>query len=311
MQRSRFVGFFGLVVTLAGLAGCGATTGGDLTAGSASALKQAGVPRAAIRCNGRQVWNSSLRADADATVDEIMAELSAFEVEVGPDKQKPLRKRLRSRVMWRLVRNLLIAGHHNNLGVVALPGVKTADGRPVLLFRSGFTPDPDAADSCFQSLVRAGRVRHVANLYGGPMHTTDLEQAERAALQKAGGTYFLARGASGAAADWREHLREGADAKAAQLAAHKAVAAIINDNLLRPAGKAPTGNLHVHCGGGMHRTGMVVGIIDRCLNNADPAKIAADYKRHVGWRSDARPGGFEASNLDFISTFDCALLRKP
>ncbi len=103
---------------------------------------------------------------------------------------------------------------------------------------------------------------------------------------------------------------KGLPAKARK-AAQQAVAKIINNNLLRPGGKAPKGNLHVHCGGGMHRTGMVVGVIDRCLNGTPMDRIEADYKRHVGWRSPQTPGGFEKANVAFIRDFDCKLLKAP
>gem|GEM_PF-1475318 len=282
----------------------------DLAPRSDAALASTAIARDAIRCNGRQVWNRNLRADVRAAVAEIVQTLQDEGVVLPADRAKAIRKKLRKRVMWRQIRNLLLAGQYNNLGVIALPSVKTADGRPVLLFRSGFTPQPGDGNSCFASLVRAAGVRHVANLYAGPMRTSDLEKGEQAVVAKAGGTYYLARDASDKAAEWREHLR-ASDGKAnAQKEAMKAVAAIINDSLLRPGGKAPTGNLHVHCGGGMHRTGMVVGIIDRCLNGTDEASWTADYKRHVGWRSTAEPGGFEDDNVAFIRAFDCSLLKR-
>ena len=304
--KRRILGLSAAIALL--VTGCsGASTStSDLPARGQGALTASGIDRANVRCNSHQVWNKDLMRDVKAGVAEIVSELDAMEVPLQDEQRKQLRKRLRSVVMWRQIRTLLLAGHFNNLGVVPLRGVKTADGKPVVLFRSGFTPRPGEPGSCFESLVKVAGVRHVANLYAGPMATTDLEKGEKTAIQQAGGSYFLARDAAEGQAEWREHLREGEHDEAAK----KAVASIINNHLLRPGGKAPSGNLHVHCGGGMHRTGMVVGVIDRCVNGTDKETLEADYKRHVGWRSDANPGGFEKDNLAFILGFDCGLIRK-
>jgi hypothetical protein len=276
----------------------------------ASALALSGVDRHAVRCNSRQVWDKTLGHDVKATVGQLLGELASAGIEIPAEKLKLLKKRLKSRVMWSQIRSLLLAGRYNNLGVVPLPSLKTVDGKPVVLFRSGFTPRPGAAGSCFESLVQNGGVRHVANLYAGPMVTDDLEAGERQAITASGGTYFLARDAKAELAEWREDMRAKGDGGEGKRHAMKAVAKIVNEHLLKPGGMAPKGNLHVHCGGGMHRTGMVVGVIDRCLNGTAASMLEADYKRHVGWRSEAHAGGFETANMAFILGFDCSLLAK-
>lgn len=303
------------------LVGCGAaspsspssrrpTPASDLSVRSATALQSNGIARAGLRCNGNQVWNKELSHDVRAAVNEIVALLDGENVVIPEEKRAIVRKKLKSKVMWRQIRTLLISGQFNNLGVVPLPSLKTADGRPVVLFRSGFTPSPGQPGSCFESLVGAGGVRHVANLYAGPMVTSDLDAGEKTAISKVSGTYFAARDAAHGKAEWRESMRGHADPEKGKREAMLAVAAIINASLLRPGGNKPTGNLHVHCGGGMHRTGMVVGVIDRCLNSTPLAQLESDYKRHVGWRSDADRGGFEAENVAFIRDFDCSLLKR-
>ena len=59
----------------------------------------------------------------------------------------------------------------------------------------------------------------------------------------------------------------------------------------------------------MHRTGMVVGVIDKCVNGTSLQTLEDDYKRHVAWRSSADTGGYEAENVAFIKEFDCSLLK--
>ena len=256
-------------------------------------------------CNDRQVWDPDLVAQVKAGVAEILKAMDESGVAVDAAQRARLQKRLFGKVLWRLVRAVVVGADNHNSGVVPLRGVKTAKGQPVTLFRTGFTPRPTAKDSCFRALVDGG-VRHVLNLYGGPMQTADLEAEERQVVEQAGGTYFLARDAGEEITEWRERLRKKKDTAGAA----KAVARIINEQILHPGGAAPRGHIHIHCGGGMHRTGMVVAVIDRCLNGASQAKVVADYKKHVAWRSADRPGGYEQENVDFALGFDCTLLKR-
>lgn len=268
----------------------------------------AGLDPEAIRCLDQTAWQPDLSAESYAAADEALEAVARAGVDVTPAQRETLRKSLKSKMMWRIVRNILIAGRQHNVGAIVLREVHTPTGAPLVVFRTGFTNAPSAPDSCLGTLLRAGGVRHVVNLYAGPMHTGDLESGERQATRAAGGTYFLAREADEAARSWRDVIRESqtpADLRPAM----EAVARLIREQILRPGGKAPTGHVLVHCGGGMHRTGMVIGVLDRCLNGATPARIEADYKRHVDWKSPATPGGFEQGNLNFIQAFDCALLK--
>lgn len=291
------------------LAACGATTTGPARghdSAAATAVRPAeGVPSAiAAACRDATAWHPALKAEAQASADDALALVEARTGPVAEPARAALRKELRNQQMWRIVRNLLIGGNLHNFGTFTLPSVQTADGRPLRVFRTGFTPDPGAPGSCVRALLDAGEVRHIVNLYAGPMVTQDLEAAERRAVETAGGTYDTARDAADAQ-NWREDLHEQGDLRAAQLA----VAALIRRSILRPDGAAPRGNIHVHCGGGMHRTGMVVGVLQRCLGGASTAEVEAAYKHHVGWRSPEVPGGYEAENVTFIQTFDCNLLR--
>ena len=70
------------------------------------------------------------------------------------------------------------------------------------------------------------------------------------------------------------------------------------------------GNVLVHCAGGMHRTGMIVGIIRRYVNHDEDHVIVEDYKRHVAYESEEHKGGYEESNVSFIRDFDLDILDK-
>ncbi len=308
----------GLAALCAFVSGCGAAqtappppaapaAAESLLAAEAEVFAAAGVDPALLRCLPRQRWSTTLRADARFTAGQILDELGRQGVVVPDDKREAVRKQMVDTVFWRLVLTQILDGQMHNLGAARLGDAKGADGKPLLLVRTAFTPDPESADSCVGSLVHAAGVRHIVNLYSGPMPTQALEGSERKVVGAAGGSYYTAR--DDPHGTWRDDLRE--DHGQAGKAAMQAVADLIRNQILRPAGGPPKGSVQIHCGGGMHRTGMVFGVFERCVNGTAWPVVVEGYKRHVGWRSDAEPGGFEAANLQFIEQFDCSLLKTP
>ena len=275
-----------------------------------AAFEAAGQDPTGLRCSGRQVWDPGMRKAAATMAQEAIAEIEASGVVIPEEGRHALVKRMEEVALWRLIRRLMLGGRHHNASSVRLDGLTTTTGAPVILFRSGFTSTPTAANSCFRSLVEAGGVRHVINLYAGAMPSGDLEAEEELLISEAGGTYFNARDAGTDLATWRERLRDEDD-PAGNRAVMKIVARLINQYILRHGGERPRGNVHVHCGGGMHRTGMIVGILERCMNEASDDAIERDYRRHVAWRSEESPGGYEAGNMAFILGFDCGLIDAP
>ena len=269
-------------------------------------LDQGGKPDL-VHCRPNQVWDPDLKGAARELAQETLAAMTASGMQATGLEAKELFERVEGMAMWALVRRLLLGGKHHNFGGFPLMGVETASGSSVLIYRTGITATPNEPGSCVHSLLRHGGVRHVVNLYAGPMPTTDLEVAERQATQDIHGTYFLARTSRPEVAEWREHLRKHGKEVYGEVS--KTVARIINEEILHPNGAPPQGNIHLHCGGGMHRTGMIMAIMDRCINGTDAAHIESDFRRHVAWRSDELPGGYEQANLDFVYAFDCGLLE--
>ncbi len=271
-------------------------------------LRRAGLDPAALACNSRCVWDSNARDNAKDTAAVIIARIEEGGARLPDVTAEATRHAVVDLVMWRMVRAVLISADNNNAGVVALRGITTTDGRPVLLFRGGLTPEPGASGSCVSSLIEAGGVRHIVNLYAGEMPTADLEQAERTAIEAKGGTCWLAGDVGGEATAWRDAVRKSTDA-AGLRAAMPAIARIVNDQILRPGGGPPAGNVFVHCGGGMHRTGMVFGVVEKCVNGTDIESVIRRYRRHVAWRNASDPGGYEASNEQLLRDFDCTLVQ--
>lgn len=282
-----------------------ADAGSRLTDPELALLAAHRVDGTTLACNTRRTWNPTLRAEAKSAAAGTLADLAKLGVSVPPEKAEEAHKLLTSQLFWRMVRATLIDGNQNNLGVVAVAGVTTSQGEPLLVFRTGFTPSPERPDSCVRSLTSAG-VRHGVNLYHGPMPTADLERAEAETIRGSGGTYFSVSD-DPQLASWRDELRDDPTSRAA---AEEAIVRVIEEGILHPHGQAPTGHVLVHCGGGMHRTGMVMGVLERCWNRAPQAVWEAAYKRHVAWESDAQPGGFEPANLAFVAQFDCTRLTK-
>lgn len=321
-MRHLFARVFSSVALVLVATGCGAAAGSvpaadtpvgprpaiDLLPREAAALQAGGIARADLTCNSRQMWNGHLRTEAKASATALLTLVAAAGVTLSNDQAQALHKQMTDLVAWRMVLSSLVDGQMHNLGAISLAGRTLPNGKPLVVFRSGFTASPDRPGSCVDSLVANGGVRHVVNLYAGAMPTEDLAAAECRRVKAAGGTCWDARGDGSNKANWREDLREG-EAASAKREAMQAVARLVREEVLQPGGQAPQGNVLVHCGGGMHRTGMIIGVIERCLNNAPMTDIEAGYKKHVAWRSPADPGGFEAENLHFIADFDCTLLQ--
>lgn len=281
----------------------------------AALLRAAGIDRAALACNSENRWGTMLRGDAVEGAGDLLAVLGDAAPR-DPAARDALKDRLRSLLFWRMVRAVLIEGDNNNLGAIPLAGHTWTDehgaSHPVVVFRSGITPTPDAPGSCFRSLLEHGGVRHVVNLFDGKIPVADLIAAEERTATAAGASYVTATDDEGGGyGRWRDALKEHYDDPAARAAAFASLARLIREQILAPGGAPPRGNIHLHCGGGMHRSGMVAGVIEKCVNHAPMAQVLAHYRYHVAWHGEATPGGYEDGNVKVLEAFDCGLLDGP
>jgi hypothetical protein len=280
--------------------------------GVRNTLVEGGIDPDRIRCNTSVRWEPSLNLYARRAVKGI-AEIW----KVSPDDEA--RRRAIHHVLGFLVRSYFDQTMQHNLGVMTLEGMTYRDPtgrrRPLLIFRSGLTisEPPDGAtcaapSRCFESLIAHGGVRHVVNLYGGTFPLHDIVAAERKRSAELGVTFFDAAKEPGLT--FRKLVEREPDYRQNLRIAMERLAELIREHLLRPGGRPPRGNLYIHCGGGMHRSGMLFGVLRRCVNRDPFSVIEAEYRRHTHFRSDARPGGFEPLNLRFIKEFDCGLLTR-
>lgn len=71
------------------------------------------------------------------------------------------------------------------------------------------------------------------------------------------------------------------------------------------------GSTYIHCYGGHHRTGVVWGVLQKCMGQDQNGKpmnvddIVNEYKCHIGFESSEKPGGYHKDNEALIREFPC------
>lgn len=247
-------------------------------------------------CSTAVVYSVSAQQDAVDLLDDLMEDMDPISMN--------LKRKWTKKIRWALIKFSLVGGEQENFGYLRLNTVTDFEGDQVMVYRTGLTSMPERAGSCLHWLVTAGDAKHVINLYKGDMDVEKLLKSESRQAQNNGATYFNIVDYP-ELATWRKDIEDSPGDKAVMDAAVKTVAKILNEQVLRPNGQAPRGNVYMHCGGGMHRTGMLMGILDRCVNGTPMERITATYKRHVDYEGPEKPGGYEPENLEFIERFPC------
>jgi len=269
-------------------------------------LRANGIDPNRLRCNSRVRYGHDLYRHGKSAADAIAG---AWGVEIDAAKRRAAARI----VLGYLVRNTFETFEGDNLGVTALAGRQWTRGDargPLLVFRTGTLPDAGAPDGCLADLLAHADVRHVVNLYAGAFPLHDWIAAEASLARARGATHYDAREhAPPKGEGWRELIEDEDRYQANRARAMVQVAELINTEILRPGGAPPRGNVLVHCGGGMHRTGMVMGVLQRCVNGASMEAIEAEYRVHTEYRSPEVPNGYEPGNLRFIADFDCGLIN--
>ena len=86
------------------------------------------------------------------------------------------------------------------------------------------------------------------------------------------------------------------------------VASIVNEVAGDPN---KPGSAYIHCYGGHHRTGVVWGVLQKCMGRDKDGKpmnvddIVNEYKCHIGFESPEKPGGYHKDNEALIREFPC------
>ncbi|MCK5005268.1 MAG: hypothetical protein KAS21_09280 [Candidatus Aminicenantes bacterium] len=285
---------------------------GSIPPGFRAAIKASGINPDCITCNSQNRYGSLLKPSADESAVKLRNKLMPFFKDLEPGQKKHLMDELEDHIMWAMVRGVLIEGDNNNFGALVLKGRFWTDANgvkhPLVIFRAAFTPSPEKKDSCFRSILECANVKHVINLYDGEMELNDLIKSERETSSLLGASYV--RTADLDYGHWRAAIRANPEKNDERDKATKNFARLIKEQILMPGGEVPKGNILIHCGGGMHRTGMVIGALQKVINGASMEEIKNTYSYHVSYKNKDKQGGFEQGNLDFIAEFPPELLKK-
>ena len=146
--------------------------------------------------------------------------------------------------------------------------------------------------ACLDGLVKERDVRSVVNLYRGELQShLELAGQEARAFEAFGGRAYI----QVLNYDYRlEHqAKETLFRRVAEIA--------------RLVEAAP-GDVMIHCFGGMHRTGVLFGVLQKCVNRVPIEQVLAEYRCHTDWQSAERPGGASQENELALREFPCELL---
>jgi protein-tyrosine phosphatase len=168
--------------------------------------------------------------------------------------------------------------------------VQTGEKSEKELYRSSFT---NKSPACLENLVKKRKVTTIINLYSGEIpNNIQMTQEESSLFQKFGGKQYLR------ILNYDYRMPDSS----AQNAIYEKAREVIT--LVRHA----PDNVLMHCYGGQHRTGIIFGIIQKCLNHAPIEDVIAEYRCHTAYENEKKPGGSKAENEKAIREFPCESL---
>jgi hypothetical protein len=148
--------------------------------------------------------------------------------------------------------------------------------------------------ACLDGLVKERNVRSVVNLYRGELQShLELAEKEAQAFESFGGRAYIQ--VLNYNYSMEHQTREDLFQRIAEIA--------------RIVEAAP-GDVMIHCFGGMHRTGVLFGVLQKCLNRVPVEQVLDEYRCHADWKSAERPGGAREENETVLREFPCELLGK-
>ena len=204
---------------------------GSVPPGLHETLARAGMRFGDFACNSQNRYGTDLNAAAEAGARKLLQILSPG---AAGQTDRALVEQLEDASLWLMVRALLVDGDNNNFGAIILKDRYWSDEQsqrhPLVVFRTAFVPDPQRSGSCYQSLLQAGHVRHVVNLYDGDMLVSDLVAGERQAAAEAGASYV--RTAELGYGQWRYAVRDATAADGGVDEAMQTAGQLIREQIL-------------------------------------------------------------------------------
>lgn len=185
-------------------------------------------------------------------------------------------------------------------------------GGSTIHFRSG---DKDVFRSsilsrnlpCLAQLTKEKRVSTIVNLYTGDLINEDqLALEEQNEFARMGGkNYIHSLNFSDQPRPPLTTLFSGESSKAID---QKGGIADIHERIARIVQMIAVadGNVLIHCVGGIHRTGVIYGVLQKCVNHVPLDQIVDDYKKHVGWElGKASQQLYRPIDVELIRSFEC------
>lgn len=315
------------ILSLAVIAGCGARqetvedvepepmiAPTDYRSRLTEALRADGIDLSKTTCNPSVIWADRMGDDADAFASDLETTVSPHLKRLHDNDRQALNQQIGDLAMNWFIRVLLIHGNFNNVGAVVLSSKTWADdaGRshPLVVFHSGTTPYAADEGSCFRSLIREGRIRHVINLYDGNVPLRDQIEAEARVAEELGADYVDLSQLDHGYGNWREVAGDISATDEQREAAAQGVARLIRERILAPGGAPPRGNIYFHCAGGMHRSPLLSGVLRRCLTDESMEQVEEAMRLHTAYVDAAHTGGFEGPMVELVRRFDCGLLEQ-
>lgn len=158
------------------------------------------------------------------------------------------------------------------------------------VYRSSFLTGKEA---CLSSLIKDAKVGSIINYYYGTLKSADnLSEEERKMFADLGGKVYIRP--LNYQYKFKKLPKEEIFAKVVEII-----------NLVEHA----PGNVIVHCYGGIHRTGVLFGVMQKCLNKVPVEDVLNEYKCHAAWENEERPGGADPDNETVIREFPCEKIK--
>jgi hypothetical protein len=165
------------------------------------------------------------------------------------------------------------------------------NGKPHEIYRSALLGNNKL---CLSALIQNENLKNIIYLYSGDyVNEEKIPYIEEASLYKSGGNTYIR------ILNFSDEFKS--DKEREQL--ENRVSDVIKTILTL---KGPT---LIHCVGGWHRTGIVYGVLEKCIQKKPIDKVILNYKKHVGFFSKKQPGVFKQTNVDFLNHFNCSKLN--
>lgn len=159
------------------------------------------------------------------------------------------------------------------------------------LYRSSFLAGP-IGKVCLNHLVKKKNVRNIFNLYNGSFKSAVyLREAEKRYFYRVKGKKYI-------------HI-EDFEYKLKHQTKEELFTKI--SNIINSIADTP-GNSVLHCYGGVHRTGVLYGVLQKCVNGLKIEQVIKEYRCHAAYKNKDDEGGRNPLNEKIIREFPCKIL---